>query len=292
MKRAHHLGELVKLQSRTGEILDGMLFSRGGDVIVLHVHGSLGNFYQNEFVSEFAAAYNSAGIDFLSFNLSARDAVGEGYWSDGSFRYVGGALVSFDSCLDDIGGVVEDVSQTWSRVIIQGHSLGCDRAIHYAVRSGARHGLILLAPCDSYALHCAWLGTETPEQQVERLRARTPGSNGIEWLPEREYGISSGGENYSIPTTPPALLSIIDGAPFRYLRLDADHDYQINGDVIAYLGGRDPLRTFDPKLMMAHLGSRTHSARLVFEADGDHMLTGCAGRVARKVAAMLSGAPA
>jgi len=69
MARQRSLGELVTFPSKNGLSLDGILCTeRGNGTTVVHVHGSLGNFYQNKFVRVMARKYVDAGVNFLSFN--------------------------------------------------------------------------------------------------------------------------------------------------------------------------------------------------------------------------------
>jgi len=104
------LGELVTLRNTKGLALDGILYRKDGNhTTVVHVHGSLGNFYQNQFLRVIARRYLDVGTNFLSFNLSGHDGIAEGFRDD-TFEYVGGSIMEFDECLYDIEGAVQFVA--------------------------------------------------------------------------------------------------------------------------------------------------------------------------------------
>ena len=127
-------GELITFTNERGLPLDGMLYSgEGNRVTIVHVHGSMGNFYHNLFLRLMGRRYVEAGINLLPFNLAAHDCVSEGFRFDYSFGYTGGAIVEFGTCVDDIAAAVAQAEAFSDAVILQGHSLGCDRIIQYII---------------------------------------------------------------------------------------------------------------------------------------------------------------
>ncbi len=145
MTRHRVLGELVTFEDGGRFHHDGILYHAGdGLPTIIHVHGSFGNFYQNDFLRIMAAHYLASGINFLSFNLAAHDGLAEGYRNDWDFEYTGGAIVDFNTCVDDIQSAVDFVSPFSGRIVLQGHSLGCDRVVHYLRSTAAPLDFILL----------------------------------------------------------------------------------------------------------------------------------------------------
>ena len=129
--RAH--GELLSVVNGAGLVLDGLVFSPPRPrLAIVHVHGSLGNFYQQPFIRVFANRLARHGIALLSFNLTAHDGITEGYNVAGDMRYIGGSLAAFASCLDDLDALVRVARTLCPQVVLQGHSLGCDRVLFYA----------------------------------------------------------------------------------------------------------------------------------------------------------------
>src|SRR5688572_30243851 len=130
MRRIKIKGELVSFRNPENYLLDGILYDvENSEKTVIHIHGSYGNFYQNAFIRYLAKTYNESGYNFLSFNLRAHDGFAEGYQNVEDFEYVGGAVSEFNTYLLDIDGAVNFVGTFSKKIILQGHSMGCDRAI-------------------------------------------------------------------------------------------------------------------------------------------------------------------
>ena len=272
-------GELASVVNAAGLVLDGIVFCPPRPRLVLvHVHGSLGNFYQQTFLRTFASILTSRGVALLSFNLTTHDGIAEGYSRSRDMRYVGGSLSRFDTCLDDLDAVLRLARALCPHVVIQGHSLGCDRVLFYVQRRGCSLPLVLLSPCDSRRLQEQWLQDETVEQQVERL-SRTDRA-ALTLLPSAEYGVSGpDGWTYPIPIASAALLSILHGPPFDILHVDASPGIVSQAPAFVYLGTEDAIRGVALDAMAEHLGRilpSLHIARL----PGDHSLEGCEETVA------------
>ena len=131
-------GKLMSVVNGAGLVLDGIVFSPpNARLAIVHVHGSLGNFYQQPFIRVFANRLARHGVAVLSFNLTSHDGVGEGYTPDQKMRYIGGSLSRFETCLDDLDALLCFAGSICPRVVLQGHSLGCDRVLFYAQRRSA-----------------------------------------------------------------------------------------------------------------------------------------------------------
>ncbi|MCX6133002.1 MAG: hypothetical protein NTU47_04220 [Ignavibacteriales bacterium] len=264
-------GQLVTFESSQGVKLEGLLFAEPQNgTCIIHVHGSFGNFYSNAFISVMAEFYTRAGLNFLTFNTSAHDGIAEGY-RKGKFEYLGGALSSFGECVADIEGAVDFVRSFNSRMILQGHSLGCDRVLHYLIETKVALPFVLLCPCDSYELQQRWIFPETVESQLKRLRATLPEEYPL--LPIKEYGIRQGDDwTYPIPISMKALLSIMEGPVYKLIRLRNPARFRINSDCLIYIGGNDRLQTGTVDQMFSYFEERTRSVKRVYDQGGDHML--------------------
>lgn len=180
-------------------------------VIVIHCHGTLGNFYQNSFLEKFAATYTSSGISFLAFNFRTHDALAEGYFHD-RVNYVGGSLIKFDSCVEDISTAIEWTRRNgYHKVIIQGHSLGCERVIMFNRSTENPVPCILLMPVNSRLSQSIWcrkkLGN-TIDDQIYELRSKI--SNELLW---NQYGSTSEDQSwsYQIPIFRDTLVDFLTG---------------------------------------------------------------------------------
>jgi len=285
MERHNVLGELVSFKNSKQLHHDGILYQNDSHrTTIIHVHGSFGNFYQNEFLRIMAKAYMSARINFLSFNLAGHDALAEGYRHEWDFEYVGGAVMDFDECIFDIQGAIDFVRQFSDRIILQGHSMGCDRVLHFILATRSKHDIILLSPCDSYQLQANWIAPETIEQQIERLKGRLSIEGALDWLPMGEYGIRQGDWDYLIPITRKSLLRVMEGPAFRLIRIDHPADFRINQRVLIYIGGDDTLQTAPAQVMFRYFEERVHElTRISLFPDGDHSLWGCEREVSDEI---------
>lgn len=284
-------GELVTCRSTTGTQLDGILYEcPNKDTIVVHVHGSYGNFYQNGFIRSMAKAYHEVNISFLSINMTNHDGVAEGYGTNNSFRYVGGAIADFSECVSDIQGVIEYAKCYGSRVILQGHSLGCDRVLHFLISTQEQYEFILISPCDSYKLHAIWIAPETIDHQVERLKKGKSHDSEFDWLSSREYGVKGDGDwIYPIPVTRRALLSIIEGPAFQIINLAKPATFDLRQRAFMFIGGQDALQVWPKENMLVYFGSRCSQMTSYFNERGDHNMEGCEKETIERILEWIRG---
>ena len=280
-------GELLSVVNSAGLVLDGIVFNpRDARLAIVHVHGSLGNFYQQPFIRVFANSLARHGIALLSFNLTGHDGLSEGYKTDREMRYVGGSLARFETCLDDLDVLLRFAGSICPRVALQGHSLGCDRVLFYARRRATHIPLILLSPCDSHRLQEIWLDGEPISEQAVRLSSGIDDDEQVNLVPASEYGVAGpDGWTYSIPISRDALLSIITGPPFQILRVDRSAQPVSNAPAFVYMGTEDAIRGAPLSEMTAHVRRLVPSARVFTVEDADHSLDGCEKAVADAISA-------
>jgi hypothetical protein len=285
MERHSVMGELVTFKNAKAFHHDGILYSNPSySTTIVHVHGSFGNFYQNEFLRVMAKAYLSAGMNFLTFNLEGHDALAEGYRNEWDFEYAGGAVTEFEECVVDIQAAIDFVRPFSQRIVLQGHSMGCDRVLYFLLVSKAKHDLILISPCDSYQLHVNWIAPETIDQQIERLKAEAVCDVGLDWLPAREYGLKQGEWTYPIYITRRSLLSVLEGPAFQLVRIHQPANFRIDQKAFVYIGGDDELQTSPRDVMFRYFEDRVqHLTRASLCPDGDHSLWGCEQQVSEEI---------
>lgn len=285
MNRHRVLGELVTFRDAKAFHHDGILYQGDSNrCTIVHIHGSYGNFYQNEFLRVMAKTYANAAINFLSFNLTGHDAVTEGYRNEWDFEYTGGAISTFDACVSDIQAAVDFVTPFSDRIILQGHSLGCDRLLHYLLATKVRHDIILLSPCDSYQLQANWIAPETIDTQLERLKEGAQGRERFDWLPLSEYGIRQRDWDYPIPITRQPLLALLESSVFRLLRFSQPAAFSIDQKALVYLGGDDSLQTVPRDAMLNYISKRVrHLTATALYPEGDHSLWGCEQEVSDEI---------
>lgn len=141
-------GSLVRVMTPDGIELQGLNdkgAGRAAHAVVVHLHGTWGNFYGNPFIDHFADFYPRRGYSFMTVNTRGHD---EGSISE-----------RFENCLSDIQTWLEFAARLgYRRVILQGHSLGALEAVYYLTSSQSLNrvqALILLSPFDIIAFYCS-----------------------------------------------------------------------------------------------------------------------------------------
>ncbi len=176
---------------------------------VVHVHGWDGNFYENRFVDYAAQACVRRGIGFLTGNnrghdyiadilrdrrsqkLDARCQKSELRKRASGLDYVqlGGMYEKLAESVADIGAWVDFVvGRGAKRVILQGHSHGATKVVHYlATTSDPRVcGLILLSPSDDMGWVRKLLGQRFL-WVLARAREWVRAGKGRQLLPEKDF---------------------------------------------------------------------------------------------------------
>ena len=108
---------------------------------MVFVHGMGSNFYRSALKKAFLEAAPAMGLGILSFN------------NRGAER--GTEDEKFGTCLHDLDAAAEFARrQGHGRIVLAGHSTGCQKIVHWQARR--RHpavaGLVLLAPADDHAV--------------------------------------------------------------------------------------------------------------------------------------------
>jgi hypothetical protein len=285
------LGELISFQNATGFNHDGILF-RGDncDTTIVHIHGSFGNFYQQKFVRVFAKIYANK-INLISFNLTCHDGLADSNFSNDDTGYTGGSIADFSTCLADIQAAIDFVKPFSRKIILQGHSLGCDRVIHYLLNKREKYDFILLSPCDSYQLQCNYIAPKNIESQILRLKKDFRSDIDYDWLPTSEYGIRQGSYSYPNPITRKALISILEGPPFSLFRISKPAKFWLDQKCLIYIGGKDKLQTSSSDVMFKYFEERVGSVTRVPHPEGDHGLARCEPEVAHQIINWLATHP-
>lgn len=275
-------GAMVSFESLTGYQCKGIFYHRQENKItVIHVHGSYGNFYDNAFIHKMAYEYDKAGVNLLSFNLQTYGGFNDGFIHN-SYCYIGGALSPFETCCADIGGAIKFVSQFKQQIILQGHSLGTDKILYYMINSGETYPFILLSPCDSYALQENWIYPEKVEHQIERIR-KLPDRK-WNWLDEKEYGIKTETENYAIPITKAAFLSLAEGFNFKYTRIvNSEVSYFLDTTAFIYIGKQDSYQTSDSDAVQEFYKEKIKKPFFCIEEMGNHELDKVSEKVIQNI---------
>ena len=274
---------LIRIRTADGLLLSGLAAEpERPQGVIVHVHGKGGNFYENDFVATMCNVYPRFGLAFMSFNNRGSHVLTEAY-VNGRLTYTGSAVEVFEDCVTDIDAALEEVRKRWNApVLLQGHSLGCDKVLYYARQKRASDvaGIVLLSPADSYSIHRRWLGEESISQQVERLERDFKNDSDLIW---NEYGVP-GGEGYPIPITVKALKELLLGAGLQNIRYDRRQATTCQLPGFVYIGEADPLATAGIEVIRDYFSREFTSATLVQRPEGDHHFHGVEEDVVTEVA--------
>lgn len=143
---------IVKVKTKDGYSLHGMLFEpkTKNKFIIIHIHGSAGNFYFNDFYPHLAELANHLNVAYLTTNNRGSEV----YNIETGTKYTGAAIEIFEECLLDIDAWIEfAVSKGYKYIILEGHSFGTNKIQYYALNGMYKSkikALILLGFTDSY----------------------------------------------------------------------------------------------------------------------------------------------
>lgn len=148
-----------RIITKDGLEIHGLLFEpdRRTDKALIHIHGWVGNFYENKFIDYIAKEVTSKGFAFLTFNNRGAGIINDFIKRKKTkvdYARIGGSLEEFKDCIFDIKAVVDFLSKKgYKKIALQGHSLGCQKATFYKYKTKDRRikSLVLLAPVDDVA---------------------------------------------------------------------------------------------------------------------------------------------
>ncbi|MBI4450766.1 alpha/beta fold hydrolase [Candidatus Woesearchaeota archaeon] len=124
--------------------------------VMITVHGTGSNFYEEDFFPNLADKLNRQGIALLAANNR-----GNGLLQGGN-DWHGATEERFEDCLKDIDAWIEFAQDKgYKSIILQGHSLGTEKVIYYMNKGRYRSkvtGVVLLAFSDSYGVHIKNIG--------------------------------------------------------------------------------------------------------------------------------------
>ncbi len=277
------LCELISFHNDSGLKLDGLLFRSLEKPIatVIHIHGSFGNFYNNDFIKSMANIYCANNINFVTFNLTAHDGIAESVREINgvkSWEYVGYSISEFQSCIDDINGAIRFANKFGVPIILQGHSLGCDRIIYYFLKSGRSYDSILLSPSDQKNIQEEWIYPETISEQIARLKFNQD-TNFL--LPFSEYGVKTTHSVINdaidncpfIPISKKALLSLLESECFTFWSSLRECNFYYPINVFIYIGGKDEYNSKGKELVTG-FNRNVRSLTLHYIEEGNHHFQG------------------
>lgn len=161
--------------------LQGWLSNTDGDLAVIHMHGMSGNGYENAFLDTLHETYSKLGVSFFTIDNRGRGIISSFWQKDELSRWgedtkLGGSCFEIlDECVHDINGAINYLKSIGkTKFILQGHSLGCTKVVHYMNTQATDNieKVILLAPTDMVAWASRDKNHETNIEKARKLIAK------------------------------------------------------------------------------------------------------------------------
>jgi len=142
--------DFVRFQATDGLELQGWLSDAKGEKAVIHIHGMSGNGYENYFLDVLRAMYTAHGISFFTIDTRGRGIISS-FWKGNESILAGSCFEIFEESVHDIQGAIDYLRSLGKKeIVLQGHSLGGSKVVHYLVskKDPSVKAAILLAPTD------------------------------------------------------------------------------------------------------------------------------------------------
>ena len=144
------LYQLVSVNTKDNLLLHGLLaenLSKEPKSIIINIHGTASNFYEEDFIETFAKELPKTGFSVMFTN-------NRGAGNYNPHDKTGAAVEKFESCVLDIDAWIGfAIKKGYHNIILSGHSLGSEKIVYYSLKGkywDKINALILLAPSDSF----------------------------------------------------------------------------------------------------------------------------------------------
>lgn len=130
--------------------LQGTYFdSKKKDICVLFVHGQAQSILNNSFAYKLGKYLSSRGISFLYGHNRGHNYINCLHKGDGSLLIEGATFEIFEDSLKDIDVWMSKIKEYgYKKIILMGHSLGCNKVLYYLNKREMVDGLIFASAPD------------------------------------------------------------------------------------------------------------------------------------------------
>ncbi len=125
--------------------------------IIINIHGTADNFYDNDFVWRIAETVSPLNVSMLSVNNRGSYSLEFYDYGPDARRNSGASVEIFEKCVLDIDAWIKyALALGYKEIILEGHSLGTEKLVYYLNKGKYRNkvkAVILLGFSDSFGTH-------------------------------------------------------------------------------------------------------------------------------------------
>lgn len=271
--------------------ITGLLFEpeAGSKTGILHLHGRAGNFYGNGFLDEMIKVYTNSGFGFLSVNLRGHDQIADfRVGKTEQIKRVGQAFDIFEECVLDIGAWLEFFREHgYEKIILQGHSQGCAKAVYFLNEEPQSDivALVLMSPADAAGV-LKKNSRETFENDLATAKVMVGQGRGNELLPHpirgTYYVSAKSFANEFGKDSKANIFPVFENGNFEKLE-------NIAIPVLAFYGAKEDFCINSPKqdleIIAKYLKNKKSKTNIIVGAD--HAYLNFEGRVAQEITGWL-----
>ena len=148
-----------------------LLSTKKKESIIINIHGTADNFYDNDFIWEIAKTLEPFNVSMLSVNNRGSYNLEFYDYGPTARRNSGASVEIFEESVIDIDAWVKfALSLGYKKIILQGHSLGTEKVVYYMSKGKYRSkisSIILLGFSDSYGTHYEYFKKTTTKLLAE-----------------------------------------------------------------------------------------------------------------------------
>ena len=244
--------------------------------IIIHLHGSAGNFYQSNFYPYLFKLAEDLNIAFLSTNSRGTGV----YDVEVGTKYTGAAIEIFEECLFDIDAWIEfAISSGYKNIILEGHSFGSNKIQYYALNGKYKsqvRALILLGFTDSYGGQLKYLKKDNKDNKdvLREAEELIKQSKPLQLLsdPYVNWGeLPQTAQSYKNFMTPGSVLSDVlplgQNKPFTNFK-------KLTVSILGVVGDTDECTVISPKEAVDILNKENKNAECYMIENCNHMYLG------------------
>jgi len=259
--------------------------------IIIHLHGSAGNFYQSSFYPYLFKMSDKMNISFLSTNSRGTGV----YDIEEGTKPRGAAIEIFEECLLDIDAWIEYVLNLgYKNIILEGHSFGTNKIQYYFLNGKYKSkviALILLGFTDSYGGQLEYLKTKNLKNEniLEEAKKLVSQNKPMQLLshPLINWGeLPQSAQSYLNFMSPDSSLSKILPLPIRG---NLDNFKKIQVPILGVVGDHDECTVIPPKEAVDMLNKQNKNANCYMIKDSNHSYKGKEDKLVKIIINFLTG---